>query len=56
MYELAVLAEEPRRAVETAVIALAEAGMLRVDRSTGGLVLVERRPCSDREATGSRAP
>jgi hypothetical protein len=36
--------------VETAAISLVEAGMLRVDRSTGELMLVERRPCADLEA------
>ena len=50
VYELAYLASGPRRAVETAVISLLEAGMLRVNQWTGELMLVERRPCSDLEA------
>jgi hypothetical protein len=50
LYELAYLAGGPRRAVETAVIALVEAGMLRVNQWTGELMLIERRPCSELEA------
>jgi hypothetical protein len=50
VYELAYLAGGPRRAVEAAVVALVEAGVLRVTRPTGELVLLRRRPCPDLEA------
>jgi hypothetical protein len=50
LYELAYLTGGPRRAVETAVIALVEAGVLRVNQWTGELMLIERRPCSELEA------
>jgi hypothetical protein len=50
VYELAYLAGGPRRAVEAAVVALAEAGVLRVTRPTGELLLLRRRPCRDLEA------
>jgi hypothetical protein len=50
LYELAYLAAGPRRAVQTAVIALVEAGVLRVNQWTGELMLIERRPCSELEA------
>jgi hypothetical protein len=50
VYELAYLAGGPRRAVEAAVVALVEAGVLRVTRPTGELALVRRRPCPDLEA------
>jgi hypothetical protein len=50
VYELAYLASGPRRAVETAVVALVEAGVLRADRVTGELALLQRRPCSDLQA------
>ena len=50
LYELAYLAGGPCRAVDTAVIALVEAGVVRVDRSTGELALIDRRSCSDLEA------
>jgi hypothetical protein len=50
LYELAYLTGGPRRAVQTAVIALAEAGVLRVNQWTGELMLIERRPCSELEA------
>ena len=50
LYELAYLAGGPCRAVDTAVIALVEAGAVRVDRSTGELALIDRRSCSDLEA------
>ena len=50
LYELAYLAAGPRRAVQTAVIGLVEAGVLRVNQWTGELMLIERRPCSELEA------
>jgi hypothetical protein len=50
VYELAYLAGGPRRAVESAVVALVEAGVLRADRVTGELALLQRRPCSDLQA------
>ncbi len=50
VYELAYLAGGPCRAVDVAVIALVEAGVVRVDPSTGELMPVERRSCSDVEA------
>jgi uncharacterized protein (TIGR04222 family) len=50
VYELAYLAAGPRRAVEAAVVALVEAGVLRADRVTGELAISQRRPCSDLEA------
>jgi hypothetical protein len=50
VYELAYLAGGPRRAVEAAVIALVEAGVLRVTRPTGELAFLQRRPCRDLEA------
>ena len=50
LYELAYLAAGPRRAVQTAVIGLAEAGVLWVNQWTGELMLIERRPCSELEA------
>ncbi len=50
VYELAYLAAGPRRAAEVAVIALIEAGVLRANRTTGELILLQRRPCSDLEA------
>jgi hypothetical protein len=50
VYELAYLAGGPRRAVEAAVVALVEAGVLRANRVTGELALLQRRPCPDLEA------
>jgi hypothetical protein len=50
VYELAYLAGGPRRAAEAAVVALVEAGVLRANRVTGELALLQRRPCSDLEA------
>ena len=50
LYELAYLAAGPRRAVQTAVIGLVEAGVLRVNQWTGELMLIERRPCSELDA------
>jgi len=50
VYELAYLAGGPRRAAEAAVVALIEAGVLRVNRTTGELVLLQRRPCCELEA------
>jgi hypothetical protein len=50
VYELAYLAGGPRRAVEAAVVALVEAGVLRANRVSGELLLLQRRPCSDLEA------
>lgn len=50
VYELAYLAGGPCRAVDAAVIALVEAGVVAVDRSTGELVPIERRSCSGVEA------
>ena len=49
-YELAYLAAGPRRAAEAAVVALIEAGVLRANRTTGELILLQRRPCSELEA------
>jgi hypothetical protein len=50
VYELAYLAAGPRRAAEAAVVALIEAGVLRANRTTGELILLQRRPCSELEA------
>jgi hypothetical protein len=50
VYELAYLAGGPRRAVEAAVVALVEAGVLRANRVSGELLLLQRRPCPDLEA------
>ena len=43
LYEIAYLAGGPRRVVETTVVALVEAGRLRVDRSDGRLHVVDPR-------------
>jgi hypothetical protein len=50
VYEMAYLAGGPRRAVEAAVVSLAEIGCLGVTRPTGELMLIKRRPCADLEA------
>ena len=50
VYELAYLAAGPRRAAEAAVVALIEAGVLRANRTTGELIVLQRRPCSELEA------
>jgi hypothetical protein len=50
VYELAYLAAGPRRAAEAAVVALIEAGVLRANHTTGDLILLQRRPCSELEA------
>ncbi len=50
VYEMAYLAGGPRQAVEAAVVSLIEAGVLRVTRPTGELMLIKRRPCVDLEA------
>jgi hypothetical protein len=49
-YELAYLAGGPRRAAEVATVALVETGVLRVNRTTGELILLQRRPCHELEA------
>ncbi|TFV90538.1 TIGR04222 domain-containing membrane protein [Blastococcus sp. CT_GayMR16] len=43
LYEIAYLAGGPRRAVDTAVVALVESGCLRVTPHSGGLTVVEHR-------------
>jgi hypothetical protein len=50
VYEMAYLAGGPRRAIEAAVVSLAETGVLRVTRPTGELMMTKRRPCADLEA------
>lgn len=43
VYEIAVLAGGPRRAVDAAAVALVESGRVQVDRATGGLTVTDAR-------------